>query len=137
MVRILLILLSLATMITAFQNCGTGGTLTLESSSIGKSGFTHLLGACSSLPAGAVCDERWSGSAADTAAFQASCNGAGVYQAFQCPRTPDLLGVCETVVAQHLRRNYFYSGYSMGAIPAGQEAANAQQACVSNQGTWQ
>lgn len=138
MVRILVILLSLATLITAFQNCGTGGTLSLESSSIGKSGYTNLLGACSALPAGALCDERWSGSAADVAAFQASCApGVGAYQAFQCPQTPDLLGFCESVVVKQLRRIYYYSGYSQGSVPPAQEAANAQQNCVSGGGTWQ
>lgn len=137
MVRLSMIVLSFVTLITAFQNCGTGGGLTLESSSVGKSGFTHLLGACSALPAGGTCDERWSKNAADLSAFQASCNAQGVYQAFQCPETPDLLGVCERLSNNQLHRMHYYSGFSQGATAPAQEAASAQAQCAQSQGVWQ
>ncbi len=134
MVRILFILLTLAGLITAFQNCGTGGSLTLEKSSLGKSGFSKLLGSCSSLPAGKMCNERWSASMADQPAWQAACAPGGSYQSFECPSTPDKLGVCESLVYNQLQRQYYYQGYPGGTVPMAQEAALAQQNCA---GTWQ
>ncbi len=132
MVRILFILLTLAGLITAFQNCGTGGTLTIDKSQMGKSGFTKLLGSCSALPAGKMCNERWSDNAGDKAAWQTSCTG-GSYQAFECPATPDKLGACETVSGNQLQLQYLYVGYSGGTVPAAQEGTLAKQNC---QGTW-
>lgn len=131
MVRILVILLSLAGMLTAFQNCGSGGTLTMEKSAFASSSFSKLLGSCNAVMASKMCDERWSVDAGDTAAFQASCMSG--YQSFECPSTPDKLGVCEMVQNNQLRRLYYYAGFTQG-LPQADELAQAKANC---KGTWQ
>jgi hypothetical protein len=133
MVRLLVILLSMATLITAFQNCGSGGTLTLErsSNSLTSTGFSKLLGACNAYAGSKMCDERWSGNAAESAALQAGC--AGGYQVTECPSSADKIGVCELMANNQLRRIYYYQGFTQG-LPLADELAQAQAACL---GTWQ
>lgn len=133
MVRLLLILLSMAAMITAFQNCAGGGSLTLEKSRLSNfssSGLTQLLGSCNNMAAGRVCDERWSATAADIPAVQTACGSA--YQAGPCASAQDLIGVCETVANKQLQRLYYYQGYSQNLPPA-DEFALVKSQC---KGTW-
>lgn len=134
MVRILVILLSLAGLLTAFQNCGSGGSLSLSRSSSSSLGF-KVAGSCLSAPAVAMCEEQSStDNSINVATLQAGCLAPSTFSTGACPVNPNLLGVCARVLGSQMQRSYYYSGYSQGMYPVAQESGEAQQDCT---GTWE